>query len=137
MCLNKTYSTFHTGKNLSDKFPIQNGLKQDALSLLLFNFVSNTPLRRSKRTRKDLKLYETHQILAYIDDINIVEENTGTMKKNTEALLDAKKAVGLEMIPEETKYMLMSYYQKTEQKHSIKTANRSSEVVAKFYVCKG
>jgi hypothetical protein len=25
MCLNETYSTVHIGKNLSDKFPIQNG----------------------------------------------------------------------------------------------------------------
>jgi hypothetical protein len=40
MCLNETYSTVRIGKNLSDKFLIQNGLKQgDALSPLLFNFV--------------------------------------------------------------------------------------------------
>jgi hypothetical protein len=33
MCLNETYSEVHIGKRLSDKFPIQNGLKQgDALS---------------------------------------------------------------------------------------------------------
>jgi hypothetical protein len=33
MCLNETYSKAHIGKLLSDKFPIQNGLKQgDALS---------------------------------------------------------------------------------------------------------
>jgi hypothetical protein len=39
MCLNETYSTIHIGENISDKFPIQNGLKQEhALSLLLFNF---------------------------------------------------------------------------------------------------
>jgi hypothetical protein len=28
MCLNETYSTVCKGKNLSDKFPIQNGLKK-------------------------------------------------------------------------------------------------------------
>jgi hypothetical protein len=33
MCVNETYSKVHIGKLLSDKFPIQNGLKQgDALS---------------------------------------------------------------------------------------------------------
>jgi hypothetical protein len=36
MCLNDTYSTVRIGKNLSDKFTIQNGLKQGkALSPLL------------------------------------------------------------------------------------------------------
>ena len=39
MCLNETYSRVQVGKNLSDTFPNRNGLKQDALSPLLFNFV--------------------------------------------------------------------------------------------------
>jgi hypothetical protein len=40
MHLNDTYSTVNVGKNLSDKFPVQNSWKQgDALSQLLFNFV--------------------------------------------------------------------------------------------------
>jgi hypothetical protein len=39
MCLNETYSRVRVGKHLSDRFPIQNGLKQgDALTPLLFNF---------------------------------------------------------------------------------------------------
>jgi hypothetical protein len=50
MCLNETYSRVQTGKNLSDKFTIQNGLKQgDALSPLLWHMLSGG----SKRTRKD------------------------------------------------------------------------------------
>jgi hypothetical protein len=49
MCLNETYSTVRIGKYQSDKFPIQNDVKQgDALSPLLWN----TPLGGSKRTRK-------------------------------------------------------------------------------------
>jgi hypothetical protein len=45
MCLSETYSTVCTEKYQSDKFPIQNGLKQgDALSPLLWN----TPLGQSK-----------------------------------------------------------------------------------------
>jgi hypothetical protein len=36
MCLNETYSKVRIGKHLSDRFPIQNGLKKgDALSPLL------------------------------------------------------------------------------------------------------
>jgi hypothetical protein len=35
MCLNETHSEVFMGKNLSDNFPIQNGVKQgDALSPL-------------------------------------------------------------------------------------------------------
>jgi hypothetical protein len=54
-----------------------------------------------------LKLNETHQLWAYVDDINIVREKIGTIKKNREALLDASKEVGPEVNPEKTKYMLM------------------------------
>jgi hypothetical protein len=39
VCLTETYSRVWVGKNLSDMFPVRNGLKQgDALSPLLFNF---------------------------------------------------------------------------------------------------
>jgi hypothetical protein len=70
--------------------------------------------------------------LAYANDVNIVELNIDTVKKNTEASLDASKEVGLEVNPEKTKYMLMSCSQKIGQKRSIKIANRSFEDVAKF-----
>jgi hypothetical protein len=70
--------------------------------------------------------------LAYADDVNIVGENIDSTKKNTEALLDACKEVGLEVNPEKTKYMLMSCSQKIGQRHSIKIANRSFEDVEKF-----
>jgi hypothetical protein len=46
MCLNETYSKVHIGKLLSDKFPVQNGLKQgDTLFPLLFNFVLEYAIR--------------------------------------------------------------------------------------------
>jgi hypothetical protein len=54
MCLNETHTRGHVGQNQSDKFTIQNGLKQgDAyhhcFSTLLWNMRSGG----SKRTRKD------------------------------------------------------------------------------------
>jgi hypothetical protein len=46
MCLHDTYSRVRIGKYLSDKIPVQNGLKQaDALSPLFFlNLLWNEPL---------------------------------------------------------------------------------------------
>jgi hypothetical protein len=54
-----------------------------------------------------LKLNETHQLLAYADDVNLLGDNTDTIKKNTETLIDASKKVGLEIKVEKTKYMLL------------------------------
>jgi hypothetical protein len=52
MCLNKMYSKLHTGKYLSDNFPIQNCLKQeDALSPRLFNFASEYAIRKVQKNQ--------------------------------------------------------------------------------------
>jgi hypothetical protein len=63
----------YVGKNLSDKFPIQNGLKQgDALSPLVFNFALEYTIRRVQKNQEGLKLPGTHHLLACADKINIV-----------------------------------------------------------------
>ena len=47
MCLTEMYSRVWVGKNLSDSFPIRNGLKQgDALSPFLFNFDLEYAIRK-------------------------------------------------------------------------------------------
>jgi hypothetical protein len=47
MCLTETYSRYRVGKDLSDKFPIRNGLKQAVnLSPLLFSFALQYAIRR-------------------------------------------------------------------------------------------
>jgi predicted HNH restriction endonuclease len=92
-------------------------------------------IRRVQENQDGLKLNGTHNVLAYADDVNIMEENIDTtQKKNTEALLDASEEVGLEINPQKTKkaYMLMSRCQKAGQKHSINIAYRFCEGVAKF-----
>jgi hypothetical protein len=54
----------------------------------------------------------THQLSSYGDDVNIMRENIDTVKKNTEALLEASKNVGLDVNPEKTKYLLRSHSKK-------------------------
>jgi hypothetical protein len=47
MCLNETCSKVRVGKHLSDKIPIQNGLKEgDILSPLFFNFALEYAIRK-------------------------------------------------------------------------------------------
>jgi coproporphyrinogen III oxidase-like Fe-S oxidoreductase len=70
--------------------------------------------------------------LAYADDVNIVGESIDTVHRNTKALLDASKEVGLEVNPEKIKYMLVSRCQKAGQRQSVKIGNRSFESVVRF-----
>ena len=61
MSLTETYNRVRVGKNLSDMFRIRNGLKEgDALSPLLFNFVSVYAIRRVQVNQDGLKLNGTH-----------------------------------------------------------------------------
>ena len=83
MCLTKTYSRVRVGKNLSDMFPVRNGLKQgDALSPLLFNFALEYTIRRVQVNQDGLKLNCIHQLLAYADDVNILGRSINMVKEN-------------------------------------------------------
>jgi hypothetical protein len=79
-----------------------------------------------------LKLNGTHQLLAYVDDVNLLGDNTDTIKKNTETLTDASKEVGLQINVKKTKHMMLSRYQNVYQNRGIKIANRLSENVSQF-----
>jgi hypothetical protein len=95
MCLNETDPKVHIGKHLSHSFPIQNGLKQgDALPPLLLNSALEHAIRKVQENQVVLKLNATHQLLAYADDVNLLEDNI-YHKENTETLIDASKEVGL------------------------------------------
>jgi hypothetical protein len=104
MCLNEAYSRVLVGEHLSDRFPIKKGLKQgDALSSLLFNFALEYTIRRVEANQEGLKLNRIHQLLVYVDDVNILRGSIHTIRKNTEALLIASKGISLEVNAEKTK----------------------------------
>jgi hypothetical protein len=66
---------------LSDKFPIQNGLKQgDAVSPLLFSFALECAIRKVHENQDGLELNGTDQILVYADDVNLLDDSTDTIK---------------------------------------------------------
>jgi hypothetical protein len=99
MCSNEEYSKSHISKHLSDSFHIKNGLilVQGALSPLLFNFALEYAIRKVQEDQAGLKLNGTHQLLAYIDDVDLLGDNIDTIKKNTETVTDASKEIGLEI----------------------------------------
>jgi len=92
MSLTETYSRVRVGKNLSDRFPIRNDLKEgDALSPTLFNFALEYAIRRVQVNQDDMKLNGTHQLLAYADGVNILGGSIHNLKENAEALVAATR----------------------------------------------
>jgi hypothetical protein len=130
ICLNETYSKARRGMHLSDSFLNQNGLKQgDALSPLLFKVALEYAIKKVQENQAGLKLNGTHQRLPYADDVGLLGDNIGTIKRNKETLI---KEVGLEINVEKTKYILLSRHQNEGQNRNVKIATRSFENVSQF-----
>jgi hypothetical protein len=62
-------------------------MKQDGLSPLLFNFALAYAITRVQANKVGLKLNDTHQLLVYAYDVNILGGSIHTVRKNTEAFV--------------------------------------------------
>jgi len=64
MCLTETYGRVRVDKNLSDVFPVSNGLKRRVvLSSFLFNFALEYAIRSVQVKHDGLKFNDIHQLL--------------------------------------------------------------------------
>jgi hypothetical protein len=58
------------------------------------------PTGTSKKNHDGMELSGIHEFLVYTDGGNILGENINTIRKNTEAMLETTKDVGLEVSTE-------------------------------------
>ena len=79
-----------------------------------------------------MKLNGTHQLLAYVDGVNILGVSIHTLKENSEALVAATREIGLEVNADKTKYIVMFRDQNAGRNHSVRINNSIFERVEKF-----
>jgi hypothetical protein len=72
---------------------------------LLFNFALGYTIRKVQENQAGMKLDGANPFLVLLGD------NINTIKKNTEALIEASKEDDLEVNTEKSKYILISHHQ--------------------------
>jgi hypothetical protein len=90
---------------------------------MLFNFSAGYAIRKVQGNKVIGKRVGTHQILLYVDVVNLLDE-INTLRIKTETLIDFSKEFDIEVKVEKIKYVLMSRHQNVGQNYDIKTANR-------------
>ena len=85
--------------------------------------------RRVQVNQDCFKLKGTHELLVYVDDVNMLGGSVYAIKRNRESLAVVTKENGLEVNADKTKYMVMSRDQNAGRSRNIKSDNSSFERV--------
>ena len=70
-----------------------------------------------------LKLNGTHQLLAHVDDVNILGGSIYTLKELAEALVAATREIGLAVCGDKSEYIVMCPDQYAGRFHSVRIDN--------------
>jgi len=62
----------------------------------LFNFAVEYTIRKAQVNQDGLKLHDTHLLVVFADDVNIMGQGIHIIKQNTDALAVASKEKGLD-----------------------------------------
>jgi hypothetical protein len=55
---------------------------------MLFNFALEYSIRNVQENEAGLELNETHQLLIYADDLNLLDDSINTTKENSKTLFE-------------------------------------------------
>ena len=76
-----------------------------------------------------LDMNGTHQVLAYVDDVNLIFDDIRTIERNADVLLNACKDIGLAVNTGKTKCMELGSHQGITTNDHINIASNSYEKV--------
>lgn len=109
MCISESKGKVKIGKEYTDTFDINTGVRQgDGLSPLLFNLALEEALKKTRNSEGGARLTEKINLLAFADDVAIIAENKNNLIELTEVLINEAKKVGLQINENKTNYMKIS-----------------------------
>ena len=105
-CLDETQSEVKIENYLSSSFFTENGLKQGYILLpLLFNFSLECAIWKVQDTNFGLDTNDTHQVLGFTDDVNLIGNDIKSIERTADILLNACKDIALAVNIGKSKYM--------------------------------